>query len=174
LRGVFDEETQSTLGIEFMTKILQTDKYRIQLQLWDTGGQELFRSVTRGYYRGAAGVLLLFDMTNHDSFKHVARWLADVRENARRDLVAILIGNWSDMAHKRAVTRDEAEQFAEAQQMKYFETSAKTGAHVGDAVAACIDVIEKRVADGAYQLTPGPDDEPMTTGETTEKSLCSC
>jgi small GTP-binding protein len=158
VRNVFDPDTQTTLGVEFMTKIVETEKHRIQLQLWDTAGQELFRSVTRGYYRGAAGAFVVFDLTNHETFDHITRWLCDVREVARSDVVSLLIGNKLDLEERRDVTREEAEKVAQANKMLYFETSAKTGQQLAEAINAIIAVIEKYVADGAYDVTstPGP------------------
>jgi small GTP-binding protein len=152
VRDQFDEECQPTLGVEFLTKIVQTERHRIQLQLWDTAGQELFRSVTRGYYRGSAGALLVFDITSRDSFESVARWLQDIRDVARADVVTMLIGNKSDLADKRQVSTDEADAFAKGHSMQYCETSAKTGHNLAAAVDACVAVIEKNVEEGAYEV----------------------
>jgi small GTP-binding protein len=151
VRDLFDEESQPTLGVEFLTKIVQTEKHRIQLQLWDTAGQELFRSVTRGYYRGSAGAVLLFDLNNHDSFDSIGRWLSDIRDVARNDVITVLIGNKSDLA-ERQVTTEEAQAFAKEHEMAYFETSAKTGSNITDSMNACVEAIEKNVDEGAYQV----------------------
>jgi small GTP-binding protein len=175
VRDIYDPETQSTLGVEFMTKIIETEKNRIQLQLWDTAGQELFRSVTRGYYRGSAGALLVFDITNHDTFEHIGRWLHDVKEVARSDVVTVLIGNKCDLEAQRDVTRDEAEEFARANKMKYFETSAKTGGQIAEVIESIVAVIEKYVADGVYEVTPNPDEGQFLPDETQDKpSGCVC
>jgi small GTP-binding protein len=152
VRDLFDEESQPTLGVEFLTKIVPTDSHRIQLQLWDTAGQELFRSVTRGYYRGSAGALLLFDLTNRESFDNIGRWLQDIRDVARTDVVTLLIGSKSDLADQRQVSTDEAQAFAKEHSMSYFETSAKTGAQIPEAIDACVKAIEKNVDAGAYQV----------------------
>lgn len=151
VRDTFEDNTQSTLGVEFMSKIIQTEKHRIQLQLWDTAGQELFRSVTRGYYRGSAGALLLFDLSNRDSFENVEKWLRDVKDVAKEDVVLILLGNKSDLESKRQVTREEANDFAQRNNMKYFEVSAKTGDNVSEAINACVEMIEKNLDDGSFR-----------------------
>ena len=130
IRNLFDEESQPTLGVEFMTKIVTTEKHKIQLQLWDTAGQELFRSVTRGYYRGSAGAFLVFDITNRDTFDNIGRWLQDIKDVARSDVVTLLIGNKSDKADQRQVSTEEAQDFAKKNSMQYFETSAKTGSNL--------------------------------------------
>jgi small GTP-binding protein len=175
VRDVYDSETQPTLGVEFMTKILETEKHRIQLQLWDTAGQELFRSVTRGYYRGSAGAILVFDLTNHDSFDHIGRWLHDVKEVARSDVVTILLGNKVDLADKRDVTTEDAQKFARENNMSYFETSAKTGAQIAEAINACVEVIEKYVQDGVYEITPNPDEGQFLAEEPQEPPKgCPC
>ena len=174
IRDLWDEDSQPTLGVEFMTKIVQTEKHRIQLQLWDTAGQELFRSVTRGYYRGSAGALLVFDLTNRDSFENINRWLQDVKDVARSDVVTLLIGNKSDLCdspEKRQVTKEEAEEFAKQHNMQYFETSAKTGNQIADAINACVAVIEKNVEDGSYEVTPNTDNVDFEQEEP-EKSGC--
>jgi small GTP-binding protein len=154
VRDLFEEETNSTLGVEFLTKIVQTDEHKIQLQLWGTAGQEIFRSVTRGYYRGAAGALIVFDLTSRDSFASVGKWLQDIRDVARSDVVAVLIGNKSDLTHDRKVSTEEATEFAKAHGLQYFETSAKEGNNVSAAVNACVVVIEKNVGDCNFQVDP--------------------
>jgi small GTP-binding protein len=174
VRDQFDEECQPTLGVEFLTKIVQTERHRIQLQLWDTAGQELFRSVTRGYYRGSAGALLVFDITNRDSFESVGRWLQDIRDVARSDVVTMLIGNKSDLAENRAVSTEEADAFAKSHSMQYFETSAKSGDNLAAAIDACVAVIEKNVEDGAYEINQQKTATRMDfTADKTEPA-CSC
>jgi small GTP-binding protein len=109
LFSTFDPTTSETLGVQFMSKIIPSRGRSIELQLWDTAGQELFRSVTRGYFRNAAVVFLVFDLSRRDSFIAIGDWLADVREIAGQDVIAVLIGNKNDLANERSVTRDEAE-----------------------------------------------------------------
>ncbi|KAK8890953.1 hypothetical protein M9Y10_028154 [Tritrichomonas musculus] len=158
LRFVHDQwegDTQPTLGVEFLTKVVETeDEHHIQLQLWDTAGQELFRSVTRGYYRGAAGALIVFDLTSRDSFNSVERWYQDLKEIASSDVVTALIGNKNDLEDKRDVTYEEAKQYADEHGMKYFETSAKTGDSVPAAVTETVMQIEKTVSKDAPAQTP--------------------
>jgi small GTP-binding protein len=153
VRDSFDEESQSTLGVETLSKIIQTERHRIKLQLWDTAGQELFRSVTRGYYRGSAVALLVFDLTRSDSFDHIGRWLQDVRDVAQSDVVTILMGNKSDLADERQVSAEEAELYANENSMRYFETSAKTGANITEAVEAGAYMIDTNMDDTRSQVS---------------------
>jgi small GTP-binding protein len=173
VRDQWEGDTQPTLGVEFLAKVISTENHKIQLQLWDTAGQELFRSVTRGYYRGSAGALIVFDLTSRDSFRGVDRWLADLKEVARSDVVTVLVGNKSDLVDKRVVSTAEAQAYADAQNMKYFETSAKTGDNIPAAVTGCVLQIEKRVEEGQYSVTPNV--EPVKFRPTaSEPSRCKC
>ncbi|KAH0786171.1 small GTP-binding protein [Histomonas meleagridis] len=172
VRNQYDPAMQPTLGVEFLTKIIETSQNKIQLQLWDTAGQELFRSVTKGYYRGSSGAFLVFDITKQDSFKNIERWLFDVKEVARPDVVTILIGNKSDLEEKRKVTREEAEAFAKLHQMPYFETSAKEGDNIDEPMKKCVEMIEKYVTEGVYD--PTPESEVSQVLHTEPDDSCPC
>jgi small GTP-binding protein len=172
VRDCFMSEHPSTLAVQFSTKVVKTDRHVIQLQLWDTAGQEVFRCVTRGYYRDSAGAFVVFDLTNRRSFQHVELWLSDLRNTARPDVVTVLLGNKSDLADRRDVTREQAEELARRNQIPYFETSAKTGDQIAEAVAACVGRIEAFVEQGVYDMIIRPS-EPLT-GETTKEKSCSC
>jgi small GTP-binding protein len=131
----FCEEQTQTIGVEFGAKVVQLAGRKVKLQIWDTAGQERYRSVTRSYYRGAAGCLLVFDVTNRATFEHAAQWLADVKQLAGKDVVVMLVGNKADLgtADRRVVTYNEAALFAQEHDMLHFETSAATGDFVTDA-----------------------------------------
>ena len=157
VRDVFEDDTPPTLGVEFMSKIIERKSRRIELQLWDTAGQELFRAVTRGYYRGSIGAFLVYDVTNRDTFESISRWLTDVRATARSDVVTVLVGNKCDLSAKRQVPRAEAEAFAASSGMAFFETSAKTGENIEAAMNACLDVVEQMIEEGKYDGKIGID-----------------
>ncbi|KAD6454096.1 hypothetical protein E3N88_08802 [Mikania micrantha] len=101
-----------TIGVEFGARMITIDNKPIKLQIWDTAGQESFRSITRSYYRGAAGALLVYDITRRETFNHLASWLEDARQHANANMTVMLIGNKCDLAHRRAVSTEEGEQFA--------------------------------------------------------------
>jgi small GTP-binding protein len=173
VRNEWEPDSQPTLGVEFLAKVVNTDNHRIQLQLWDTAGQELFRSVTRGYYRGSAGALVLFDLTSRHSFVSVDRWLRDLREVARPDLSIALIGNKVDLADRREVSLEEAREYAERNKIAYFETSAKSGDGVESAVNECVGQIEKKVDDGMLSLAPNLEQTPLRT-RPPPRASCIC
>jgi len=134
----FKEDTLHTIGVEFGTKIIQIGGKSIKLQIWDTAGQERFQCVTRSYYRGAAGALVVYDISCRESFNRVTNWIASARELAKPELAIILIGNKSDLsAESRDVTELEARTFAEENGVHAFmETSAKLGDNVQEAFYA--------------------------------------
>lgn len=122
-----------TIGVEFGSRMVTIDNKQIKLQIWDTAGQESFRSITRSYYRGAAGALLVYDITRRETFNHLASWLEDARQHANPNMTIMLIGNKSDITHRRAVTTEEGEQFAKEHGLVFLETSAKTAHNVEEA-----------------------------------------
>jgi len=122
-----------TIGVEFGSKTIMIEGNAVKLQIWDTAGQEKFRSITRSYYRGAAGCLLVYDITRRETFEHLPSWLEDCRKYASQNITIILIGNKSDIETKRVVSKSEAEDFARANNLTFLETSAKTAENVDQA-----------------------------------------
>ncbi|KAI9203115.1 ras-related protein rab-2A-like protein [Polychytrium aggregatum] len=125
--------TETTIGIEFGSQVVTVEDRKLKLQIWDTAGQESFRSISRAYYRGAIGCLLVYDMTRRDSFNHLLTWLEDVRQHGNEDIITMLVANKSDLASKRVVSRAEGEAFAKKHNLLYIETSAKSGENVEEA-----------------------------------------
>ncbi|KAI0032753.1 ras-domain-containing protein [Vararia minispora EC-137] len=126
----FKDHSQHTIGVEFSSRMVRLGEKRIKLQLWDTAGQERFRSVTRSYYRGAAGAVLVYDITDRASFLSLPRWLADARALASPDLVVVLVGNKSDREDERQVEWAEANRWAAENSIHFLETSSLTGDNV--------------------------------------------
>jgi Ras-related protein Rab-2A len=130
----------------------------MKLSLWDTAGQETYKSVTRSYFRGASGALLVFDISRRPTFAHVKDWLDDLRNIADKDIVVILVGNKSDLAsteaeNRREVTTQEAEEWARANGvLEYVETSAKSGKGVELAFARVAERIYQNIEAGKYDL----------------------
>lgn len=129
----------------------------MKLSLWDTAGQETYKSVTRSYFRGASGALLVFDLSRKQTFQHVTDWLNDLRQIAEPDIVVILVGNKADLAqqddNKREVTKQEAEEWARNNGvMEYVETSAKSGENVEMAFMRVAERIHQNIQAGKYDL----------------------
>ena len=128
------------------------DNQNIKLQIWDTAGQESFRSITRSYYRGAAGALLVYDITRRETFHHLSAWLEDAREHANPNMTVMLIGNKSDLASKRAVSIEEGRNFAAEHGLIFLETSAKTADHVEDAFLQTASHIYEKIVAGEFDV----------------------
>ncbi|POM78021.1 Rab11 family GTPase [Phytophthora palmivora] len=148
-KGEFNEEFTSTIGVEFLTHVVKVDNTDVKAQIWDTAGQERFHAMMSTYYRKAAGALLVFDVGKRASLLDVERWLDQLLNVAEPGLHATLVGNKCDLpVDKRAVTAEEARQFAAAHHMAYVETSAKTGQNVEEAFRDLIAAIHRaRVTD---------------------------
>lgn len=111
-RNEFNLDSKSTIGVEFATRSIQVDSKTIKAQIWDTAGQERYRAITSAYYRGAVGALLVYDISKHQTYENVTRWLKELRDHADANIVIMLVGNKSDLRHLRAVPTDEAKGFA--------------------------------------------------------------
>jgi small GTP-binding protein len=122
----FSETFLSTIGIDFKVRPVEIDGQKVKLQIWDTAGQEQFRTITKAYYRGAHGIMLVFDVTKRETFEQTRQWMASIRENVTDEVATILIGNKSDMPD-RIISREEGEGMAKEFGVEYFETSAKSG-----------------------------------------------
>lgn len=141
-----------TIGVEFGARMITIDNRQLKLQIWDTAGQESFRSITRSYYRGAAGALLVYDITRRETFNHLTRWLEEARQNASQSMVIMLIGNKSDLDHRRQVSRDEGEKFARDHGLIFLETSAKTAANVEEAFINTAQKIYENIQNDVYDV----------------------
>ncbi len=133
------------------------EQKHMKLSLWDTAGQETYKSVTRSYFRGASGALLVFDISRRPTFTHVTDWLNDLRQIAEADIVVVLVGNKSDLAagdeNKREVTKQEAEEWAKKNGvLEYVETSAKSGEGVEMAFGRVAERIYMNIEAGKYDL----------------------
>ncbi|TXT12804.1 hypothetical protein VHUM_01205 [Vanrija humicola] len=123
----FKENSPHTIGVEFSSRTIRIGDRSVKLQLWDTAGQERFRSVTRSYYRGAAGAILVYDITSRASFTNLSRWLADCKALASPHLAIVLVGNKLDREDDREVETAEGERFAQDNGLLFVETSSLTG-----------------------------------------------
>ncbi|KAG5624462.1 hypothetical protein H5410_009680 [Solanum commersonii] len=142
-----------TIGVEFGARMVTIDGKPIKLQIWDTAGQESFRSITRSYYRGAAGALLVYDITRRETFNHLASWLEDARQHANPNMTIMLVGNKSDLSHRRAVSKEEGEQFAKENGLLFLEASARTAQSVEEAFIQTAAKILQKIHEGVFDVS---------------------
>ena len=130
IKHTFEESYKCTIGVDFLMKSIVINGQTVKLQLWDTAGQEKYKSMASSYYRGANVALIVFDITNHESFDALPLWIENFYKNGPEQKNIILIGNKNDLTDLRQVTQKEAEAFSETNNMMYFETSAKEGDNI--------------------------------------------
>ena len=131
--SVWNDAFVPTIGVDFKVKTLTINEKKVKMQIWDTAGQERFRTVVSTYFRGAHGILLLYDVTNRDSFKNLESWLIEIEKNAKEKVLKILIGNKCDLTDDREIQSDEGKAFALRNGMEFMETSAKMNTNVSEA-----------------------------------------
>ncbi|GFS60683.1 ras-related protein Rab-4B, partial [Nephila pilipes] len=141
-------DSNHTIGVEFGSKVVNIGGKSVKLQIWDTAGQERFRSVTRSYYRGAAGALLVYDITSRESYNSLSNWLVDARTLASPNIAVLLVGNKKDLEEDREVTFLEASRFAQENELMFLETSALTGENVEEAFLKCSKTILAKIEAG--------------------------
>eukprot|EP01118_Nematostelium_gracile_P007786 TRINITY_DN2552_c0_g1_i1.p1 TRINITY_DN2552_c0_g1~~TRINITY_DN2552_c0_g1_i1.p1 ORF type:complete len:198 (-),score=49.17 TRINITY_DN2552_c0_g1_i1:95-688(-) len=129
----FTDNFISTIGVDFKIKTITMDGKRVKLQIWDTAGQERFQTITTSYYRGAQGIIIVFDLTNQTSFDHIKKWIDDVDRHSAPNIVKLIIGNKCDLEHKRVIDYLTAKSMADALSIPYLETSAKVSTNVDKA-----------------------------------------
>ena len=130
---VWNDTFVPTIGVDFKIKTLEIDSKKVKMQIWDTAGQERFKNIISSYYRGAHGILLLYDVTDKESFKNLSNWLIEIEKNASKNILRILIGNKCDLEDKRVITHAQGKEFADTYGLKFIETSAKKNLNVSEA-----------------------------------------
>lgn len=141
--NTFDTNFVSTIGIDFKVKTVLVDGKKVKLQIWDTAGQERFRYITTSYLRGAMGVILVYDITNLQSFENIARWQDTILKSNNGGIPIVVAGNKCDCFNTRAVNQDQVNKLTTTSGIPCFETSAKTGNNVQEVVEALIKEIMK-------------------------------
>ena len=122
-----------TIGVDFKVRTMNIDGKKVKLQIWDTAGQERFKNITSSYYRGAHGIMVVYDITDMESFNNVSNWLIEIEKNAKKNAYKILIGNKNDLEDKRVVSKTQGQDFANTYGMNFLETSAKSNTAVDEA-----------------------------------------
>jgi len=128
----YTENFIATIGVDFKIKTVDVDGKKVKLQIWDTAGQERFRSITASYFRGAKGIVLVYDVTNQDSFDNVRTWVSDIVQGKGDMKNTILVGNKCELIKQKVISQAEGKELAEEYKIPFFETSAKNGVNVNE------------------------------------------
>lgn len=150
----FKENQVSTIGVDWKIRTVDLDGKRIKLQLWDSAGQERFRTIASSYYRGAHGVAVVFDLTSEKSFSNVDSWLEEVGNHATDNIPKVLLGNKLDLPGEREIATEKAKQYADSNGMKYLETSAKNADNVTEAFLTMTREIYENIGTSAIETKP--------------------
>ena len=152
-RNEFDSGHQATLGIEFANKHVIYNNVDYLVQIWDTAGQENFRSVTRAYYKASAVAMVVYDITKEETFSHIQTWIKDCKDLAPSTVLIALIGNKSDLEDQRVITKERGENLARENKMMFFETSTLNENRIEKKNKKCIEAVDKKIRNGDYNLS---------------------
>ena len=171
----FMDTNIATLGVDYMDKTVDYNNLKVFLQIWDTSGEEKFRSITRNFYRNADGLLVVFDLTCKESFNHVKNWINEAKEH-KNDIKTILVGNKLDLEDEREVDKETALKFAEKNNLKYLETSAKNGKNINNSFKEMIALIlnDKTEQEIKKEFTKSDSSISMNSGKDGKKIKKSC
>ncbi|CAK9215725.1 unnamed protein product [Sphagnum troendelagicum] len=167
----------TTIGIDFKIRTIELDNRRIKLQIWDTAGQERFRTITTAYYRGAMGILLVYDVTDESSFNNIRNWIRNIELHASDNVNKILVGNKADMDEsRRVVPTAKGQALADEYGIKFFETSAKTNLNVEHVFFTIARDIKNRVAESNSNRVepPGINLNALNTATSSAPSSSCC
>ena len=148
----FTPEHQSTIVVEFKDKNVEIRNKTYRIKMFDTSGKENSRSVIRTFYKNSTFAFFVYDISNRNSFNNVSTWIEEFRKDSPKTIFMVLIGNKSDLADKRQVSTEEGRELAEKYEMKFYETSAKTGENVNDIFNDSVEEIAKKIDQNYYDL----------------------
>mmetsp|Transcript_4768 Transcript_4768/g.5830 ORF Transcript_4768/g.5830 Transcript_4768/m.5830 type:complete len:204 (+) Transcript_4768:290-901(+) len=163
----------TTIGIDFKIKNIEIDNKRVKLQIWDTAGQERFRTITTSYFRGAQGIVLVYDVTDRRSFESIRNWISQIQQHADVHVNKILVGNKCDMLDEKVVSTEEGKKLAEEFNMQFWETSAKNDVNVEQSFHSIAKSVKDRIiADGGSGPTGGKSVTLSSSKPTAKKGCC--
>ena len=140
----FQDIHMATIGLDYRLRSMRLKSGKsIKLQIWDTAGQDRFRAITKNYYKGSHGIILIYDITNTQSFENVKTWVNQIREEASSNVIIYIAGNKVDMEDERKVDRDDGEKLAEELGFPFVETSAKNGININETFEDLVERIDK-------------------------------
>jgi small GTP-binding protein len=161
----YTESYISTIGVDFKIRTIELDGKTIKLQIWDTAGQERFRTITSSYYRGAHGIIIVYDVTDQGTFNNVKTWLNEIDRYASENVNKLLVGNKCDLTNKKVVDFKTAKEFADQLSVPFLETSAKNSTNVEQAFMTMAAEIKNRMASAPVQQNTATG-VPLSTGPT--------
>ena len=166
--NTFQEIHMSTIGLDYKLKNVQLDDGKIvKIQIWDTAGQDRFRSITKNYYKGAHGIILIYDVTSRKTFENIQNWVTQIKEEVSEKVNIILVGNKIDDENNRKVSSEEGKKMADQWGLDFFETSAKSGINIDTTFN---DLVKKTVE--TYIKTEGKGDKLNNKKSGNKKKCC--
>lgn len=172
VKGQFHEFQESTIGAAFLTQTVVLDDVTVKFEIWDTAGQERYHSLAPMYYRGAQAAIVVYDITNQDTFGRAKTWVKELQRQASPNIVIALAGNKTDLANKRSVEYEEAAQYAEENALLFMETSAKTAMNVHDIFLAIANKLPKN--DGNAGSGVGTQGHKLTGADNSSRIAGGC
>ncbi|EIW60964.1 GTP-binding protein ypt1 [Trametes versicolor FP-101664 SS1] len=171
----FTDSYLSTIGVDFKIRTIELEGKTVKLQIWDTAGQERFRTIAAAYYRGAQGIIMVYDVTEQETFSNVKGWITEIERYASEGVKKLIIGNKSDLVERKVVEYSIAKEFADSLSIPFIETSAKNSTNVEEAFTLMAKTIkdecpeESSGASKTTSVTPG-----RNLSQENESGGCAC
>ncbi len=170
-KNSFEDNKLSTFGIDLVTKIIALNNKKYQIALFDTAGQERYKSISLNTVKNADGIILMYDITNQISYDSISEWMEKISENLESDIPIILIGNKCDLNEERIISKEEGKELSNKYQLSFFETSNKTGENVEEAV---LDLINKIIKTKKNDIVAQEKSIELNKNDFKEKEKCKC